>query len=353
MKRPDRLRDAGGLDLDPPSRTTLVRNTMLPSWILLGVVTMVFLAEVAVPMRVRYGVLLASALAFGVPHGALDHLVPGRLRHGAANQRSVAAVVGLYAILGVGYAVVWFVAPVVAFGAFILLTWIHWGQGDLHALLAIADAEHLQTHGHRAATAAVRGGIPMLVPLIAFPDRYSAVATAVIGAFTAEPRGLAPLFAPTTRAAIGLGLAAVTAVTLGVGFVRANARHGWAIDAGETGILVAYFAVVPPVLAIGLYFTVWHSLRHVARLAVADPGSSKALRRGRIGRPIARFARDAAPATVGALALFVPLWWLVPQTPGGLPTYAGLYLVLIGVLTLPHVILVSWMDREQGVWRPV
>lgn len=344
---------ASGLDLDAAIRTTLVRSAMVPSWILLGVVAAVFVAGVTVPIRVRYGVLLASALVFGVPHGALDHLVPGRLRHGAVDRRSVAAVVGLYALLGVGYALVWFVAPVAAFGAFILLTWIHWGQGDLHALLALADADHLPTRGHRAATAAVRGGLPMLVPLVAFPDRYREVATAVIGSFTSDPTGLAPLFAPTTRAAIGLGLAAVAVTTLGLGFFRGNSRRGWAIDAGETGVLATYFAVVPPVLAIGLYFTVWHSLRHVARLAVADPESAAALRAGRVGRPIARFARDAAPATVGALALFAPLWWLVPQTPDGVPAYAGLYLVLIAVLTLPHVVLVTWMDREQGVWRPV
>ncbi|MFT4890927.1 MAG: Brp/Blh family beta-carotene 15,15'-monooxygenase [Halobacteriales archaeon] len=343
---------AAGLDLDAAVRTTLVRSAMVPSWILVGVVAAVFVAGVTVPVRMRYGVLLASAVVFGVPHGALDHLVPGRLRHGGVDRRSVAAVVGLYAVLGVAYVLGWFVAPVVAFGAFILLTWVHWGQGDLHALLALADADHLPTRGHRAATAAVRGGLPMLVPLVAFPDRYRAVATAVIGAFGSEPTELAALFAPTTRAAVGLGLAAVAVATLGLGFFRGNARRGWAIDAGETGVLAAYFAVVPPVLAIGLYFTVWHSLRHVARLAVADPESAAELRAGRIGRPVARFARDAAPATVGALALFAPLWWLVPGTPDGLPAYAGLYLVLIAVLTLPHVVLVAWMDREQGVWRP-
>lgn len=343
---------ASGLDLDRPLRTALVRSAMAPSWLLLGTVAVAVAAGVTVPLRVQYGVLLSSALLFGVPHGALDHLVPGRLRRGRTDRRSTAAVVGLYAVLGTGYALVWFVAPVLAFVAFVMLTVIHWGQGDLHALLAFADVDHLPTRRHRALTAVLRGGFPMLVPLVAFPERYRAVATDVIGLFASDPTGLAPVFSPRTRLAVGLGLAAVAVATLSLGFFRASARRGWAIDAGETGLLAAYFAVVPPVLAIGLYFTVWHSLRHVARLLVEDDRAAASLRGGRIGPAIESFARDAAPATIGALALFAPLLWLVPRSPGDLTAYAGLYLVLIATLTLPHVAVVTWMDREQGVWRP-
>jgi len=344
--------DTSGLELDRPLRAALVRNAMAPSWLLLGVIAVAFAAGVTVSLRVQYGVLLASALVFGVPHGALDHLVPGRLRRGGTDRRSIAAVVGLYAVLGTGYALIWFVAPVAAFASFVLLTVIHWGQGDLHALLALADVDHLPTRRHRALTAAVRGGLPMLVPLVAFPERYRAVATDVVGLFASEPTGLAPVFAPGTRLAVGLGVAAVAVATLSLGFFRACSRRGWAIDAAETGLLAGYFAVVPPVLAIGLYFTVWHSLRHVARLLADDAEAAAALRDGRIRPAVASFARDAAPATIGALALFAPLLWLVPRSPGDLAAYAGLYLVLIATLTLPHVAVVSWMDREQDVWHP-
>jgi hypothetical protein len=30
---------------------------------------------------------------------------------------------------------------------------------------------------------------------------------------------------------------------------------------------------------------------------------------------------------------------------------AAAYLVFIAVLTLPHVAVVTWMDRREGVWR--
>jgi Brp/Blh family beta-carotene 15,15'-monooxygenase len=350
----DRERHRGsGLDLGPSIRTTLRRSVLVPSWILLGGTLFVFVVGIDVSIRLQYAVLLASAFLFGMPHGALDHLVPGRLRRGAVDRRSLAAVVGLYAVLGVGYALVWFVAPIAAFAAFILFTWFHWGQGDVHALLSLADVDHLTTSSQRATTAVVRGGVPMLVPLVAFPERYRTVATTAIGLFADESAdALAPVFAPTTRLGIAIAVAVAAAVTLGLGYRRARDRRRWAIDAGETGLLAAYFASVPPVLAIGLYFTVWHSLRHVARLVLIDADGTAAIRDGRIAAALGRFARDATPATVGALALFVPLLWVVPRSPGDLPAYAALYLVLIATLTLPHVVVVTWMDREQGVWLP-
>jgi hypothetical protein len=40
----------------------------------------------------------------------------------------------------------------------------------------------------------------------------------------------------------------------------------------------------------------------------------------------------------------------VPRAPTGTADLVGLYLVLIAVLTLPHVVIVTWLDREQGVW---
>jgi len=38
-----------------------------------------------------------------------------------------------------------------------------------------------------------------------------------------------------------------------------------------------------------------------------------------------------------------------PTDPAGL---VGLYLVLIAALTLPHVVVVSDMDRVERVWSP-
>jgi Brp/Blh family beta-carotene 15,15'-monooxygenase len=116
------------------------------------------------------------------------------------------------------------------------------------------------------------------------------------------------------------------------------------------GLLTAFFLVVPPILAVGVYFCFWHSLRHIIRTVLLHDGSTTALDRAEIQPVLGQFARDGAPMTAGALVILGVLYLLVPRAPGELSGLVGLYLVLIGVLTLPHVVIVSWLDREQGVF---
>jgi Brp/Blh family beta-carotene 15,15'-monooxygenase len=105
------------------------------------------------------------------------------------------------------------------------------------------------------------------------------------------------------------------------------------------------------VLAVGLYFCLWHSVRHIARLVALDAPAASALATGRRWPAVRRFARDAAPLTAGALVVFAALYLAVP-TDGSLAGLVAVYLVLLAVLTLPHVVVVTRMDRVQGLWRP-
>ncbi|WP_336001107.1 Brp/Blh family beta-carotene 15,15'-dioxygenase [Halorientalis halophila] len=341
---------SGTLDLDPAVRETLVRAVLRPSWIAVVALTVPFALGLSVPPILQYVPLAASVLVLGLPHGAVDHLALPRVRGERPTLRSMNRVFVLYGVLGAAYAAVWFLAPAVAFVSFILLTWAHWGQGDLYSLLAFTDADYLDGRPMRALAVVVRGGLPMLVPLLAFPEWYRRVATALVSLFAPDSvAGLAAVFRPETRLLLGVAYAAVLIAYLALAVVRTDDRPAWAVDAGEVLLLVAFFALVPPLLAVGVYFCLWHSARHVARLLTVEPGSASALARGRLRPGVVQFARDATPLTIGALALLAGFALLVPNPPADLLGWLGLYLVLIAALTLPHVVVVTVMDREQSV----
>lgn len=342
-----------GLGLDAPARDTLRRGVLLPSWVLTAALVVPFALGLSVPPVVQYVPLVASVLVLGLPHGAVDHLALPRVRGRAPTLRRMGVVVGIYAVLGGLYAGWWFLAPAAAFASFVAMTWAHWGQGDLYALLAFARADYLRTPGQRALAAVVRGGLPMLVPLLAFPDWYRRVARALVSLFSlGSVADLAWAFRADTRIALGAAYAAVVCGYFALGYLRAGTtdRDALALDAGETGLLAAYFLVVPPVLAVGVYFCVWHAYRHIARLVLLEPASRDALGRGRLWPALRRFAVEATPLTFASVALLVGFYFLVPNPPADVLGWVGLYLVFIAVVTLPHVAVVSVMDREQSVW---
>jgi Brp/Blh family beta-carotene 15,15'-monooxygenase len=358
--------DTGPPPLSTTARRTLARLVFRPAWGTLAAVTVAFgalrWADVTLPPVARYAPLAASVLLLGLPHGAVDHLAPARVRGDRPTPRSMLWVGGLYAVLMAAYAAVWVVAPAAAFVGFVLVTWGHWGQGELYPLLRIAPVHHIDTRPGRVLTAATRGALPMCVPLVAFPDAYRRVAGLLVAPFAAGPgaeTALDALVDPAVRAAVAAGVGLLVATTLAYGHRRvrrsgegADARHGWRLDAAETLLLVGFFAVVPPVFGIGLYFCVWHSLRHVARLSAITPDGRAALDEGAIGAALAAFGRDAAPLTAASLGLLAGAFLLVPRPPSGPRGLIGLYLVLIALLTVPHTVVVGLMDREQGIWTP-
>ena len=284
----------------------------------------------------------------------------------------MASVSLLYLAVGGAVVLLWFVAPPVAFIVFILMTWFHWGQGDLH-VEAMRAVEAVPSRLTRAGMLTVRGALPMIVPLIAFPQVYLVVFRDTTGVIATPLVDATPFFESSeVRMLIAGALLFVTVLTF-IGTARGrwasvSGRRAWWGDLGEVLLLAAFFTTVPPVLAVGLYFCLWHSLRHIVRLSVLDPGSrtpAKAhsfdptlrsgsiLRSGstlRFGTALRRFALQSAPITAIALGLLVVLFLVVPQAGLSNGALLGLYLVLISALTLPHVVVVSVMDARQDVW---
>ncbi|MEM6648416.1 MAG: beta-carotene 15,15'-dioxygenase, Brp/Blh family, partial [Bacteroidota bacterium] len=157
---------------------------------------------------------------------------------------------------------------------------------------------------------------------------------------------------PEARLVLGIGFGAIVLTQLAWGAWHgwSDARTAWLIDVGETVLLTLFFALIHPVLAIGVYFCCWHALRHIVRLLKTD-----------IGRPgpppyapirastIRRTALHAVPTTLAALLMVAGLYALMPS--GAAVDVAGIYLFVISVLTFPHVWVVCRMDRDERIWR--
>ena len=337
----------------PDTRSTVRATVVWPSRTVVLLLTVVFAAGLGVPGWVQYLPFAASLVLFGLPHGAVDHLVPARLAGRATDFRGVLGVVLLYLALSGLCLALWFTAPAAAFVLFVCVTVFHWGAGDLHALLFFGpDGLGEMGPPSRALLLVFRGCLPMLVPLLFFPDAYRGVATAAAGLFGSDAAALSGVFSPAFRLAVGAALAAVAAAfSLRAAGDLAGGRRALLPVALETLLLFAFFAAVPPVLAVGLYFALWHAPRHVARLVLLDPAGSRDLGAGRPMRALARFAAGAAPLTVLALACLVALYLAVPQAAGEPGSLLALYLVLVSALTLPHAVIVAFMDARQGLWR--
>lgn len=344
---------AAGLAVPAGVRRTVLGAVVWPSRLLVCALALAFAAGLRVPETVQYLPFAASLVLFGLPHGALDHLVPSRLSGRAATLYTVLAVAALYLALSGLYLALWFAAPQAAFCLFIALTALHWGAGDLHALLAFGQAGLGELGlATRALVLLSRGGIPMIVPLLAFPGAYRGVAENAVGLFGAGAGGLAFAFSPTFRAAAGTALACVVLLSLLSGARELRRRRRLLVPyAGETLLLSAYFALVPPVLAVGLYFCFWHATRHIARLTALEGVAAAELGAGRPVPAALRFAREAAPLTVAALLVLVGLSLVVPGGAEGPGELLALYLALVSSLTLPHAAVVSYMDLRQGLWR--
>ena len=308
-----------------------------PAWTILLLTLILARLFPAQCVRWQFVPFLLGMVFLGLPHGALDHLAPLRLLHRRLTlSYLVLFVLGYGALVGV-YLVFWRVWPAGALAAFLLLSWLHWGQGDAYFLQVFGGQARPESAAGRLLTWAVRGGLPILLPVLAVPLVFTQVAGGILGWY--GPSG-GWVLGGTLRV-VGLTLFGVMLVTY-LGRSWRRDRRAFGLDACETALLLAYFWLVPPILAVGVYFCVWHSARHVARLTLLDLRPDEPL-----VRCLGRQAIEALPMTLGALALLAGLFVRHGRHSVSAGDFVYLYLSLIAALTFPHFLLVLWMDRQE------
>ncbi|MFI8193284.1 Brp/Blh family beta-carotene 15,15'-dioxygenase [Streptomyces sp. NPDC085946] len=293
-----------------------------------GAVVLVLAVQCAAPglwHRWSVPVFVAGVVA-GIPHGAVDHLVPGWFRGTPSAGRDGAVPLG-YALTAAGAFTVCWWAPTFALCAFLAASAAHFGHGEVRfdALRrAGPDAD-----GRTLATA--HGAVTVVLPLTLWPEQV---------------RPVVRLLAPEAERLLTTAARPVAAVLAGVcvlagctvALLRARFRQ-----VAELLLLTALFTLVPPLAAFGTYFGAWHSVRHIARLVLTDPANAEPLRSGPTGAVLRRFCRQAAAPTLVTLAVLALL--SRAAAPDG-PAVTATGVALLAALTLPHLLVVARLDRH-------
>jgi Brp/Blh family beta-carotene 15,15'-monooxygenase len=287
--------------------------------------------------------LLLGLFLFGLPHGAIDHLVALGLARRAMRPRPLGVVVALYLAVVLAVLLLWWVTPPLAALGFLIMTIFHWGKADiaferLSPSYCDFERNRLEDYAHLA----LRGLIPIGLPFLAFPDQASEFINACI-----------QLFMPGIDADWGLwrrfvlGLFLVLFLFDGWTHVKRIQRPAARRLLLETWLLTGFFCFVSPLVAIGWYFVGWHGCRHFLRLCSYEP--SKYAEGGTTLQRMRLRNWQALPFTLVSVAMLFGLSALVWKSIESPFTMAALYLVLISALTLPHLMIVEWMDRREGV----
>lgn len=315
-----------------------------------GLAAMAALAIVGpdVVARIEWLPLLLSLPLFGMAHGAVDHHVPGRLLRRPLARRARGVLIAAYSAASILLMGLWWLAPLVALGLFLLVAILHWGDGDLWFCEAVNGRSAPRSGISLAAFILARGLLPVAFPLLVHADTALPVLDDLVVLFGREG---ALAITPAERAlclgAVGLVVLAAMALSL-----RDNAdrpRRVAMVDVGELLLLVVFFLITPPVFAVGTYFLMWHSPRHILRLMASDPTQRALLDAGRSARALVAFHREALLFTIVPLVGVAGIAIALAAT--GASGIAAVSLAAIAALTYPHAVTVAWMDHRQGVWR--
>ena len=266
---------------------------------------------------------LSSAVVLGVPHGACDPWVPGWFLHRPSRVPFLAAFFALYLALSFLYLLVWraFSFPATIF--FLLLTAWHWGTADASLLFPPGRRWLLFGWG--------RGLFVMLAPF-AF---HTQEAWKVVFL-------MAPVAGPAPSPVFFQSLLAVPFL------MTLASRPGWT-QWGETLLILLLMVLTPPLVGVGTYFVGFHAWRHLLRLAEIRDRPSPETESSMWLLSLGRLLLFSVPLTIATLLLMPLLPRFLGLAPSNQEQWVGSYLILLAVLTLPHAILVGWMDYRSMI----
>jgi Brp/Blh family beta-carotene 15,15'-monooxygenase len=280
-----------------------------------------FLGESSIQWQV---VIAVMALALGIPHGALDHLV--------TLPKSKPTVMALFITIYVLVAIVAVIAilkfNVVGFIFVLLMSATHFGIGDA-AFINEMDRRGGRKKGlPRTVYAVAAGATPVMIPLVnsASTDALAQVNPALIDWH--QGFGQEILYAVS-------GFALIAIVTL---FLSHRKRESL-----DIALLLALALIAPPLIAFAVYFGCWHAMRHTARLTLTLEPSQRAFASGDSQRAFTRAVIPGLPALAGTFLIAGVLALMGNEFNDD---FFWMALVIVWALTVPHMAVTAKLDRS-------
>ena len=268
-------------------------------------------------------VIAVVALAIGIPHGALDHLVtlpkaqPKKMALFIVIYVAVAivAVIGILQFNTVGFILVLFMSAV------------HFGIGDAAFINEIDKRQDSSQKLNRWFYIPAAGFTPVFIPLVnsASTQALASVNPALINwhkGFDSEILFIVSSFT-------------VVAIVV-MGFTK---RYREALDLTLL-LLLAHLA--PPLIAFAVYFGCWHAMRHTARLTLSLPKSIENLTQGMLRKAFSQAVIPGLPALIGT---FVVAGLLTLSGQDFTDEFFWMALVVVWALTVPHMAVTAKLDR--------
>ena len=280
-----------------------------------------FLGESSIQWQV---VIAVIALALGIPHGALDHLV--------TLPKSKPTVMALFIAIYVLVAIVAVIAilkfNVVGFIFVLLMSATHFGIGDTAFINEMDRRGGRKKALPRTIYAVAAGATPVMIPLVnsASTNALAQVNPALIDWHQG--------FGQETLYAVS-GFALIAIVTL---FLLHRKRESL-----DIALLLALALIAPPLIAFAVYFGCWHAMRHTARLTLTLGPSQRAFASGDAQSAFTRAVIPGLPALAGTFLIAGVLALMGNEFNDD---FFWMALVIVWALTVPHMAVTAKLDRS-------
>ena len=270
-------------------------------------------------------VIAVIALAVGIPHGALDHLVT-LPKSSAVKMAGFITVYVAVAVIAVILLLTW---NVVGFIFVVAMSAVHFGIGDAAFISEIDRRSSYTNKFPRFSYAAAGGSLPVVIPLVS--EKSSAALERVNPVLINWHQGLND------------ELLLLTLVIFAIALLRLLQKRRIS-DAIDLSLLYLLALTAPPLVAFAVYFGCWHAMRHTARLTLVLPRSQKAFAEGRSTDAFLNAIWPGLPALIGT---FVVAGIVIAFRGGSVSDqFLWITLVIVWALTVPHMAVTARLDRK-------